>query len=112
MVWEFGRTAINNRSRGQTHLTSFVGNRTLMPAPRKRQSPSSLRDQFFRSIAAESGCHVLFDHIPGVAFFAKDRHSRLVAANRQFYERLGFRSERELIGKDDFALFPLRLAEH
>ena len=61
-----------------------------MPVTRKRQSPPSLRDQFFRSIAAESGCHVLFDHIPGVAFFAKDRHSRLVAANRQFYERLGF----------------------
>jgi AraC-like DNA-binding protein len=83
-----------------------------MPAIRKRKIPSSLRDQFFRSIAPEDGCHVLFDHIPGVAFFAKDRQSRLVAANRLFYERVGFRSERELIGKDDLALFPARLAEH
>ena len=83
-----------------------------MAAIRKRKSPPSLRDQFLRSIAPENGCHVLFDHIPGVAFFAKDRQSRLVAANRLFYERVGFRSERELIGKDDLALFPARLAEH
>ena len=83
-----------------------------MPPTRKRKNPSSLRDQFLRSIAPASGCHVLFDHIPGVAFFAKDRQSRLVAANRLFYERVGFRGERELIGKDDLALFPARLAEH
>jgi PAS domain S-box-containing protein len=83
-----------------------------MPAARKRPRASSLRERFIRSVAAESCYHVLFEHIPGVAFFMKDRRSRLVAANRHFYERLGFRSERELIGKDDFALFPARLAEH
>ena len=83
-----------------------------MPVTRKRQSPSSLRDRFIRSVAAESSYHALFEHIAGVAFFMKDGQSRLVAANRHFYERLGFRSERELIGKDDFALFPARLAEH
>ena len=83
-----------------------------MPAIRKRKSPPSFRDRFIRSIAAESSYHGIFEHIPGVAFFMKDRHSRLVAGNRHFYERLGFRSERELIGKDDLALFPARLAEH
>jgi PAS domain S-box-containing protein len=83
-----------------------------MGASRKRKSPASLRESFIRSIAAESSYHTLFEHIAGVAFFMKDRHSRLVAANRHFYERLGFRSEREMIGKDDFALFPARLAEH
>ena len=83
-----------------------------MPAARKHKSPPSFRDRFIRSIAAESSYHGIFEHIPGVAFFMKDRQSRLVAGNRHFYERLGFRSERELIGKDDLALFPARLAEH
>jgi PAS domain S-box-containing protein len=83
-----------------------------MPAKPKRKCTSSLRDRFIRSIAAESSYHVLFEHIPGVAFFVKDRQSRLVAGNRHFYERLGFQSERELFGKDDLALFPARLAEH
>ena len=85
---------------------------TRMAATRKRKSPSSLRDRFIRSVAAESSYHALFEHIAGVAFFMKDRKSRLIAANRHFYERLGFQSERGLIGKDDFALFPARLAEH
>ncbi len=83
-----------------------------MPATHKRQSPSSLREKFIRSVAAESSFLALFEHLAGVAFFLKDRRSRLIAANRHFYERLGFQSERELIGKDDFALFPARLAEH
>ena len=83
-----------------------------MTTIRKRQTSSPVRDRFIRSVATEGSYHAIFEHIAGVAFFMKDRQSRLVAANRQFYERLGFRSERELIGKDDFALFPARLAEH
>ena len=83
-----------------------------MAATRKNLSTASLREKFIRSVAVESSYHAIFEHVAGVAFFMKDRHSRLIAGNRHFYERLGFRSERELIGKDDFALFPARLAEH
>ncbi len=83
-----------------------------MPAKLKRPTASSVRERFIRSVAAESCYHLILEHIGGVAFFMKDRSSRLVAANRHFYERLGFRSERELIGKDDFTIFPARLAEH
>ena len=83
-----------------------------MAATRKNLSTASLREKFIRSVAAESSYHAIFEHVAGVAFFMKDRHSRLIAGNRHFYERLGFQSERELIGKDDFALFPARLAEH
>ena len=83
-----------------------------MATNRKRKSATSLRERFIRSVAAESSYHVIFEHIAGIAFFVKDRHSRLIAANRHFYERLGFQSEKALIGKDDFAIFPARLAEH
>jgi PAS domain S-box-containing protein len=53
----------------------------------------------------------LFDHLPDVAFFAKDAHCRILCASRLFYERFGFRSEEEILGRDDFELFPKRLAE-
>jgi PAS domain S-box-containing protein len=53
----------------------------------------------------------LFDDLPGVSFFIKDREHRLVMVNEGFLPRLGL-SQEELFGKTDFDLFPARLAEH
>jgi len=75
----------------------------LRPAPRER---------FFRDLAPEGAYHPLLEHLPGVAFFAKDRDSLLMAANRQFYERFGFRTEAAIVGRSDFDLFPAELAGH
>ena len=79
--------------------------------PSTRRTPAD-RPRFLRALAPEHSYHALLDRLPGVAFFAKDRDSRLMAANRQFFERFGFRSEAAIVGKDDFDLFPARLAEH
>jgi AraC-like DNA-binding protein len=69
-----------------------------------------LKSQFLLQLSPETHFEVLFDHLPGVSFFAKNRDFRLVAANRAFWERLGASSEADIIGKDDFELFPERLA--
>ncbi len=53
----------------------------------------------------------LFDDLPGVSFFVKDREHRLVMVNSGFLPRLGL-SQEELFGKSDFDIFPARLAEH
>ena len=53
----------------------------------------------------------LFDDLPGVSFFVKDREHKLVMVNYGFLPRLGL-SQTELFGKSDFDLFPARLAEH
>lgn len=53
----------------------------------------------------------LFDHLPGTLFFAKDIDGRLMAGNPAFVQRCGFRTELELIGITDAAIFPPRLAE-
>lgn len=71
-----------------------------------------IRRAFLRQIADDSAFYRLFDHLAGVSFFAKDRQFRIVCANRQFIERFGFTKETEIIGRDDFDLFPPRLAEH
>jgi AraC-like DNA-binding protein len=80
--------------------------------PKPIRSTAAARERFLRALAPERAYHVLLDHLPGIAFFAKDSASRLMAANRQFFERFGFRKESQIVGKTDFDLFPARLAEH
>ncbi len=78
----------------------------------KKIADSNLRDNFLKNIALGEGFEKLFDHMPGVVFFSKDRHFRFVAVNRLFFERFGFAEESGIIGKNDFDIFPQRLAEH
>lgn len=72
----------------------------------------SIRQRFLRAIADDSVFYRLFDHLPGISFFAKDRQFRLVCANRHFIERFGFTRETQIVGKSDFDLFPPQLAEN
>jgi len=53
----------------------------------------------------------LFDHLPGMFFFAKDLQGRLMAANPALLKRLGFQSESEAIGVTEAELYPPRLYE-
>jgi PAS domain S-box-containing protein len=69
------------------------------------------RSNFLVSIGEQSPFYRLFDHLPDVAFFVKDSSFRIMGASRLFFERFGFHAESEIIGKDDFELFPARLAE-
>ena len=48
----------------------------------------------------------LFEHLPDVAFFAKDAEGRFIAASRQTLERAGLAREEELLGRDDAAIHP------
>ncbi len=70
------------------------------------------RERFLARVAPETPFYALFDRIPGVSFFAKDLSFRLMCANQQFVERFGFATEDQIVGKDDFELFPARLAEN
>ena len=69
------------------------------------------RSSFLASIGEKSPFYRLFDYLPDVAFFVKDSNFRIMGASRLFFERFGFSAESEIIGKDDFELFPARLAE-
>ena len=53
----------------------------------------------------------MLDTLEGVSFFAKDRNFCLIYANPPFYQRLGLKSQKELLGKNDFELFPEPLAK-
>jgi AraC-like DNA-binding protein len=79
--------------------------------PASHLTHAQTRERFLRRIGTETPFYRLFDVMPDISFFAKDRQSRLMCASRRFIERFGFRSEAQVIGKDDFALFPPRIAE-
>jgi len=75
-------------------------------------SPEQIRDRFLRALAPESQFYRLLDHLPGISFFAKNSRFQIVCANQHFVESLGYQNEADLIGKEDFDLFPTRLAEN
>lgn len=70
------------------------------------------REEFMDEIHPVDQFRGLFEHIPDISFFVKNDDFQLIMANRAFWERLGCAAEEELLGKNDFELFPPRLAEH
>src|SRR4051794_30702719 len=78
--------------------TIFVTSRSLpqRPAPLhfmsrpSKKASAAARPGFVQSIGAATPFYRLFDHLPEIAFFAKDRHFRLMCASQRFLERFGF----------------------
>lgn len=52
----------------------------------------------------------LFDHVPDLIYFVKDRKSRIVTGNLEFAYHCGVRSTDELQGRTDDELFPAYMA--
>lgn len=71
----------------------------------------SRRDEFFRKIGSLQQLMSLFDLMPDVSFFVKDRQARFVALNRLGCEFCNVASEREALGKTDRDFFPAARAE-
>jgi len=74
-------------------------------------SRSRLQADFFSRLAEPHVFRTMFDQLPNVYFFVKDRDSRLIAANKTIFERLRVKSEREIIGARDEDLFPTPIAQ-
>ena len=70
-----------------------------------------LREEFLNSISPGRGFERLFDHIPGILFFAKDREGHLLAANRALLDLYGYPDESEFWGTTDFDHLPGSLGE-
>ncbi|MEM6279695.1 MAG: AraC family transcriptional regulator [Verrucomicrobiota bacterium] len=73
--------------------------------------PLELRNRFLDAIRPDQAFHLLFDHLPGVLFFAKDLEGRLFAANRALLDLYGYEKGEDFWGVTDFELLPRSLAE-
>lgn len=75
-------------------------------------APAAIQQAFFARMGGPQQFQQLFEHLPGVYFFVKDRHSRMVFASQPFWEHLGAASEAEIVGRTDNDYFPSHAADH
>jgi len=73
-------------------------------------SKGNLQADFIASMADPTAFRAMFDLLTDVVFFIKDRKSRLIGGNRILIERLGLKSEADLIGRMDAEFVPEKLA--
>jgi AraC-like DNA-binding protein len=71
-----------------------------------------LQARFFRALGDGRSSETLFDQIPDIVFFQKDRSGRYMSVNRTLVERCGQRGKSDLIGRRPSELFPKVLADH
>lgn len=69
------------------------------------------RDAWFATLDPTCAFQRLFDHVPGVAFFAKDREGHLMFASRSLLQRYEMPDDSDFIGRTDFDLNPGSMAE-
>ncbi len=69
------------------------------------------RTQWLASLASEAPFLELFDYIPGISFFAKDREGRTMFASHRILERYQMQAETEMLGLTDFEINPDPMAE-
>ena len=69
------------------------------------------REAWLRQIAPASLFHVLFDHLPGLHFFAKNRRGETMFSSSSVRKLYGLRTETDVIGLTDFDLNPSIMAK-
>lgn len=67
--------------------------------------------EFLASLAEPAALTALFDTLPGVYFYAKDRHSRFTLANAAQLRLLGAATLDEVVGKRDEDFFAREIAD-
>ncbi|MDF7807109.1 AraC family transcriptional regulator [Pontiellaceae bacterium B12219] len=72
---------------------------------------TDFKADFLARMHSPQQMQVLFNHLPDVWYFMKDRQGRFVLGNDQFVKQCGESSEAGIIGKTDFDFFPADRAE-
>lgn len=109
-----------NAKTGSFVTTKIMRNATPSPLrPRERPKRSvteisrwrRLRQQWMATLEPALLFQRLFDHIPGVYFFAKNRDGRLMFASQGLLQRYDMRDDSEILGRTDFDLNPDTMAQ-
>tara|TARA_R110002049_G_scaffold27321_3_gene94388 strand:- start:9498 stop:10433 length:936 start_codon:yes stop_codon:yes gene_type:complete len=76
-----------------------------------RMKNTRMRDRFFDRLGSQSEIFELFDLLPSVSFFVKDRKGRFIALNRRGCEYCGVQTETEAVGRTDHDFFTKQRAD-
>lgn len=77
----------------------------------KKPEPNEKKAHFLSQMSLEHHFNRLFDHLPGVLFFVKNRNGEILFANEGLVRLYGYDNESDFIGRTDFELVPRRMAE-
>ncbi len=98
--------------------TKMMRNATILkPRVLYRRPPQEIkkwekvRSDWLATLRPDSLFHRLFDHIPDVYFFAKNRQGHLMFASRELQRRYSMQDESEILGMTDFDLNPGSMAQ-
>jgi AraC-like DNA-binding protein len=80
--------------------------------PKQLETLKKERAQWLAALDPASHFHRIFDFIPGVNFFSKDRHGRTMFVSRGILQRYQMRDETEMLGLSDFDINPAGMAEN
>lgn len=105
--FRFGHTIMSNVSPEPAPSDSSAANSQAAESADGTQ----LQKEFYEAIGPIQQFHALYDRMPGVFFFAKDQHGRMIAASKGIVGRLGLKSEAELVGTTDYDHFPKHVAD-
>lgn len=75
------------------------------------RDPASFQRQFFDKLVSGLSLAPLFEHLPEVYFYVKDRRSRFVKVNAPLWKMRGFDGEAGMLGLTDLDIHPPHLAE-
>ena len=75
------------------------------------EQKKQMQKEFLKQICPDMHFSLLFENLPGILFFVKDTKGRLIMGNKLFVHHCGLETQEELIGKDDYDIFPPELAE-
>jgi AraC-like DNA-binding protein len=73
--------------------------------------PHRLRRRFFEKLESSLALTPLFEYLPEVYLYVKDRQSRFVKVNEALWRLRGYEAEAEMIGLCDLDIHPQHLAE-
>lgn len=76
-----------------------------------QRSLDAFDPEFWRAATSPAGLEDLFEHLPDVYFFVKDRHSRFARVNRAFADLVRAESLQAVLGARDYDFFPSDLAD-
>ena len=73
---------------------------------------AKFKADFLKQMHSPQQMRQLFNYLPDIYFFAKDRKGRFVMGNDHFVRQCGAEAEAEIIGKTDFDFFPMSRSEN
>ena len=71
----------------------------------------SFQSRFLAKMGREQQFRYLFEYVTDVYFFVKDDQSRMVCASRPILDRLGVKTEADVVGTTDYDYFPPHVAD-